>query len=450
MKKQTVVMIWTSVLLLLVVTCIGIYFVYNNQVTGDKPVEVFSTISTEIDGYSVFDKNGSYSLEKDEDGWHIEDDSKAELDQLAVEKMIATASKITANKRLSRKELALFDSQDVTTVKIDIDNGEDVTIRFLGTSDNFCAFRISGDLRTYAMYESTRNILTPSIESLRITSVFPKLADTGTLPEYYRYTDYEGNVTEIRLKTSGELAKGKNSRYMMVKPYVREVDDDAFEQLIAVKIPLIKVKNFVKNPLDEKLEYGLDEKSRAELSFVWDDVTESLFLGRAEGGAVFAMKKDKTEVFLIDAALLEFLQIEPFFVLDSGILKNEKEKVTGVKVEKGDAVYNITSSKINNDSRQYFLNGKAASSYVFAEILEALGDMSFKNEIDKEPKNTRDIQITVFYENGDAQSITLVKTNEKAYAVFLNGKAEFEVYSDDVNELLEELKEASLNPMKMD
>ncbi|MBQ9737384.1 MAG: DUF4340 domain-containing protein [Clostridia bacterium] len=450
MKKQTVVMIWTSALLLLVVTCIGIYFVYNNQVTGDKPVEVFSTISTEIDGYSVFDKNGSYSLEKDEDGWHLEDDRKAELDQMAVEKMIAAASKITANKRLSRKELALFDSQDVATVKIDTNNGEDVTIRFLGRADNFCAFRISGDLRTYAMYESTRNILTPSIESLRITSVFPKLADTGTLPEYYRYTDYEGNVTEVRLKTGSELAKGKNNRYMMVKPYVREVDDDSFEQLIAVKIPLIKVKNFVKNPSKDKSDYGLDEKSRAELSFVWDDVTENLFLGRAEGGAVFAMKKDKEEVFLIDAALLEFLQLEPFFVLDSGILKNAKEKVTGVTVEKGDMVYNITSSKINNELRQYLLNGKAASSYVFDEILDALGDMSFKNEIDKEPKNTRDIQITVYYENGETQSISLVKTNEKAYAVFLNNKAEFEVYSDDVNELLEELKEASLNPMKMD
>ena len=153
---------------------------------------------------------------------------------------------------------------------------------------------------------------------------------------------------------------------------------------------------------------------------------------------------------MIDAALLEFLQLEPFFVLDSGILKNAKEKVAGVTVEKGDMVYNITSSKINNDLRQYFLNGKAASSYVFAEILEALSDMSFKNEIDKEPSNTRDIQITVYYENGESQNITLVKTNEKAYAVFLNGKAEFEVYSDDVNELLEELKEASLNPMKMD
>ncbi len=448
MRKRTVVIILLAALLLLAI-CIGIYLAYNYQMSKNVPTDVFSCISSQIEGYKVTDQGASYSLEKEDGVWYLEGDQSAQLDQDAVSKMIAAASKITASKRLSRKELSSFDMSDITTVKIDVDDGEDVVIRFLGTSNNMCAFRVSGDRRAYAMYAQTKDILAPSIESLRITSVFLELSKTETLPQYYRYTDYDGETTEIRLKTNSEFVKGKNNRYMMVKPYLREVDDDSFEQQIAVKIPLLKAKSFVEKPSNDKSEYGLDEKSRAELEFVWDDQRETLYLGKEEGGIVFAMKKSDESIFLIDALSLEFLQVEPFFILDSGILKSDSERIMGVKIEVKDMVYNITSSKNGENSRQYFINGKAISSYVFDEILEKLSDISFKNEIYKAPQNTKDIKITVSYENVSTQEISLVKTSEKACAVFLNGNAEFEVDKEDVDDFIEELKEALNNPQRI-
>lgn len=449
MKRQSVVLTWAATLLLLVVICCAIFFGMGDYARTET-VEAFSCISSKIEEYSVSDKTGGYTLKKGDDGWYLESDEKAGLNQSAVEKMVAAASKITASGTISRKDLEKFDMSDPKTVKLEIDDNEDVEIQFLGTSQNLCAFRISGDRKTYVMYESAREILAPPLDALRITGVFPKLTDTDTLPDYYRYTDYDRNVTEIRTKTSAELARGKNNRYMMLKPYKHEVDDDLFEQQIAVKIPAIKEHSFVKSPSADKTSYGLDEDSRAELSFRWDGKQETLYMGKSENGLVFAMKDGKTDVFLIETALLEFLQIEPFFILDSGILKNMAEKITGVRIAKGDTVYNITSSKTGSGLRQYFINGKTTSSYVFNEILEDLGDMSFKNEIDKEPQNTRDIEIFVYYENDEPQRISLVKTSEKSYAVFLNGKAEFEVGNEYVEELMEELKDAINNPMQMD
>ncbi len=449
MKRQTVVLIWAAALLLLVVTCCAIFFSIGGF-TRTEAMEAFSCTSSKIEEYTVSDKTGGYTLEKGDDGWYLENDKKARLNQLMVEKMVAAVSKITASGTISRKDLEKFDMSNPRTVKLEIDDNEDVEIQFLGTSQNLCAFRISGDRKTYVLYESAREILAPSLDSLRITGVFPNLTDTDTLPDYYKYTDYDGNVTEIRTKTSAELARGKNNRYMMIKPYKREVDDDLFEQQIALKIPVILAHSFVKSPSADKTSYGLDEGARAELSFRWDGKKETLYMGKSENGLVFAMKDGKEDVFLIEAALLEFLQTEPFFILDSGILKNMAEKITGVRIEKGDTVYNITSSKTGSGLRQYFINGKTASSYVFNEILEDLGDMSFKNEIDKEPQNTRDIEIFVYYENDETQMISLVKTGEKSYAVFLNGKAEFEVDSEYVDDLMEELKDAINNPMRMD
>ena len=452
MKKHTIALIWTAALIVLVLGFLCIYLGSNGLFgnTVNKPIEVFNCSSAKIEGYSVTSNKGNYELEKEKDGWYIEDDKKAELDQSAIEKMIASASKITANGTISRKQLAEFDKTDKRTLEIDVEDGEDLKIWFLGSRNNLCAFKVSGDIRTYVMYESVRDILTPPLENLRITAVFPELLKTDTLPDYYTYQDYDKTVMEVRTKTASELATGKNNKYMMERPYKREVDDDSFEQQIAVKIPLMRVKEFIKNPSEDKSVYGLDPTSRAELSFLWNKKTYTLYLGKSENGAVYAMKKDKSDVFTINAPMLEFLQVEPFYILDSGILKNISEKITGVKVVKGDTVYNITSSKGADGLRQYFLNGKAASSYVFNEIIEELGDLKFKNEIHKEPQNTKDIEITVSYENGSTQNISLVKTSEKAYAVFSGGKAEFEIYTKDVYELMEELNEAINNPAKMD
>lgn len=451
MKKQTVVLIWASALLLLVVTCC-IAFIAGSVggFTKSGTYQAFVCSSAKIEGYSVYDKTSGYTIEKEDGIWRVEGDRRAELDQLAIEKMAGAASNITAIGTLSRKDLEKFDLTDVRTISLEVDDGDDVDIRFLGTLDGKCAFRVSGDRTTYVMYEASRDILTPALDALRITRVFPQLADTGTMPDYYQYTDYDGSVTQVRLKTSSELAIGKNNKYMMERPYRREVDDDSFEQQIAVKIPAIKAQSFVNNPEADKTVYGLDKASRAELSFNWDKKRETLYLGKSENGAVFAMKEGNAEVFLINSSLLEFLQIEPFFILDGGILKANAEKILEVKISKDDMLCNITSQKNNEEPRKYFINGKAASSFVFDEIIEELGDISFRSEIDKAPSNTKDIQITVLYDGMGTQDISLVKTSEKAYAVFLNGKAEFEVASDDVEDLMEELKEAINNPAKMD
>ena len=449
MKRHSVVLIWAAALLLLVVICCAIFFGVGGF-TRTEAVEAFACASGKIQEYSVSDKNGGYILEKGDGGWYLESDKKAGLNQSAVEKMVAAVSNITAMGTISRKDLERFDISNMKTVRLEIDDHEDVEIKFLGTSENLCAFSISGDRKMYVMYESARDILAPTLDSLRVNDVFPQLVSVDTLPEYYKYTDYDGSETEVRLKTSAELASGKNNMYMMEKPYRREINDESFEQQVAVKIPAIKAHSFVKSPSADKTVYGLDKDSRAKLSFRWDGNQETLYLGRSENGQVFAMKDGSEDVFTINSAQLEFLQVEPFFILDSGILKTDPDKVVGMKIVKGGEIYNITATGTNQTSRQYLINGKVASDYVFSKILESLGNISFKNEIDKAPENTKDIQITVAYEGTQNQNISLVKSGENAYAVFLNGKAEFEVDRKYVDELMKELKDAINNPMRLD
>ncbi|MDO4744556.1 MAG: DUF4340 domain-containing protein [Clostridia bacterium] len=452
MKRQTVVLVWAAAILLLVVACFaGIYFVWDQGYTKNEPVEAFSCISTEIEGYAVSDKNGRYSLEKDDGIWQVEGDKTAELDQTAIGKMVAAASKITATGTLSRKDLEKFDISDTKTVMLEVDDRDDVEIRFLGTLENLCAFKVSGDRRIYVMYAATRDILAPKLDALRITDVFPSLAKTDTLPDYYSYTDYDGTVMELRVKNATELTQSKNNRYIMQKPYLREVDDDLFEQQIAVKIPGLKATTFVNSQSQNLVVYGLDNASRATLSFKWNGTNETLYLGKAKDGAVFAMKDNSDSIFTINSSLLEFLQIEPFYILEGGILKAHADNILSLKVIEGENVYNITASSRDGADRRFYINGKAASEDVFEDIVEELADIKFKNELDNVPENTGDIIITVSYNNAaHTQTVSLVKTRQKSYAVFIDGTAEFEVESADVDELMQKLRDASKNPIKMD
>ncbi|MBR5614189.1 MAG: DUF4340 domain-containing protein [Clostridia bacterium] len=456
MKKQTVVIIWAAALLLLVVSCFGIYYFYdavNTRGNSNKNIEVFTCLPDSITEYSVADKNGEYTLEKIGDEWRVDDKSVNNLNAEKVKKLMHSASGIKAVGTVGKKELSKFDTADKRRLEIKVASGtddEDIEIEFLGASGGLCAFRIEDDRKTYLMYESMRDILTPSLNSLRVTEVFEGLAQSETFPDYYKYTDYDGAVVEVRTKTAAELAKSKNNRYIMEKPYKKEVSDEAFEQQIAVKIPALQAADFIKAPQNME-EIGLDEKSRAELNFKWDGKTQTLYLGSNNGGMVYANKKGTDAVFTINSSLLEFIQIDPFFILEDSVLKTDTDSIQSVIVKANGEVYNITSTNRKGENPQFYVNGKAASEDVFEKVIDKLDDIKFLSELTSVPKDTKDIVVTVNYNNtAGSQTITLSRLADKNYAAFIDGKAEFAVNGKAADELLEELKNAVKNPMKTD
>lgn len=453
MKKQTAILVWSAILLLIIVGCVAMYVVPGRSSEGYTPKsqEVFTCVSTDIRAYTVIDKNGEYTIEKKDRDWVIKNDPKAELDGTKVSKLLASASKITAIGTVGEKALKNFDTSVSDTVTIDIAGKPAAQLKFIGRLNDICAFTVSGDDKVYAMYAATRDILLPKVDSLRITVVFPHLTQKDSLPDYYCYTDYDGSVTEVRVKTNSEFAKSKDNRYIMEKPYIREVDDDLFEQQIAVKIPAMEISAFEPQPIKSLQVYGLDEKSRATMKISWDGIDETLYLGIAKDGLVYAAKADLESVFTISSSQLEFLNLDPFYILESGILKSDVEHIRSVTVKNGEDVYTVTTEYKDGKKSQFSVNGKAASEDVFDEIMETLGDISFMQELGTAPQNTEDIVLTVVYDNAAAsQTISLAKNGEKAFAVFMDGNAEFAVSKADVDELLKILKYASKDPIRVD
>lgn len=456
MKKQTVVIIWAAALLLLVVSCFGIFYFYNEPDSigkTNKNIEVFGCTPESIVKYSVSDKNGEYSIKKISNDWCTDDNNVTNLNIEKINQLIYSASNIKAVGTISKRKLAEFDTSDAKKLEIDIENEtdtENIEIRFLGTRQGFCAFKVEDAPQIYIMYQSTCDILTPSLNSLRVSEVFKELAQKDSFPEYFSYIDYDRTGFEVRTKTADELAKSKKNRYIMEKPYKREVDDELFEQQIAVKIPMLQATAFIKEP--ESLEgLGLDENSRAEFTFIWDGISETLYLGKNNGGLIYAKKKGTDGIFTINSLGLEFLNIDPFYILENSVFKINTDGIQSVIVKAQGEDYNITVADLNTEAPRFYVNGKAASENVFNEVLNKLDNVNFIGELITIPPNTADIVVTINCNNtAESQTISLAKQSDKNYAAFIDGKAEFSVNGEAVAELLEKLKEASNNPMKVE
>lgn len=447
MKKQKVTIILIIALLLLGVGSFGIYSFVNSENSGKvENIELFSCVPSAISGYCVKNGDNSYTLVKKDNMWSVEDNEVAVLDQKLVQEIVNSASRVVAQGTLSERKLKEFESTESQSLEIRLENGMSLLLTFVGQKDETCAARVNKGEEAFLLRKSVRDILLADLDKLRISLVFDNLRKTDEVLTSYSFTDYDGSETRIRTKTAVEISRNGENRYIMDVPYKKDVDDEKFEQQIVVRIPAVAATKYVDDFPENLADYGLDKDSRAVLRFRWGDTEEVLYLGTEEGGLVHAVKEGKDGVFVINASQLEFLRTEPFFILESGILRSEIENVAAITVETGDERFDV---KRAGGGRTFYVNGKAASPAAFEAVAEKLGNLELVSEVIDIPENKRDVSLTVVFDNGTAtQSISLSKLNDKEYAAFINGTAEFTVAGETVDELLEELRGVSNNPMK--
>lgn len=324
MKKQTVVVLWSLAILVLVGGCCGWYIYRGLREKGEeRGTEVFSCLPADIVAYSVSGGGAedSYTLEKRDGKWQFEDGGAAVADAAKVETLINAASRITALKRISEAERRQFKTAAGTAEKLfvlKLKDGSEFRAEFLGTVKGSSAFSVNTDENIYTMNTSLRDMLTPTKEKLAVTSIF----DGGTLLGI-KYTEPSGKALEIKRERDGD----GNAGYAVTKPYKIRGDYEKAEQLAESDIPNISIVKFIENPSENMENYGLDEASRAVLTVemnadVQKEDTESteetenvkktivLYLGKSDGGAVYAMKDGETGVFMINAGPAELLRAE--------------------------------------------------------------------------------------------------------------------------------------------
>ena len=444
MKKQSIVLVWSAIVLFVIIaSLIVIYFADDSskKYTAEEH-NVFSCASDRINKYTVKDKNYQYTIEKNDENWLFQNEEVSEIEMDVFRKVLACAANIKAIGTVNDKQFSRFNTEETKELEICTDDGRSAVIVFCGRLDELCAFSVKGDKQIYVMYAATMEILTPQPDAVRVKKVFPNLATKETLPEYYCYESSAGDCLEIRQKSNQELVNGKDNRYAMEKPFKRDVVDELFEQQIALNILALKIQAY-ENPIKELSDYGLDKDSRSQLRFRWDGEEIVLFLGAFDDGAVYAAKQDFKSVFKINSSQLEFLDYDPFFLLERGILRADIQNVSAVKVSYGEKKYEILTKKQDGNAR-CMINGNIIGNDDYQAIMDKLDNLSIESEIDTVPENKNDITLKITYDNGAAvQNISFTKIKDKAYAMFEDNRAEFVVGTDDMNELLKVLEETA-------
>ncbi len=447
MKKQTVVMLWACAILLVVVSCVGVYiFGRINEKKQNAAIEVFVCSASEISGYSVEDGDEGYKLVRSRGGWLVEKNSVAAIDVKKAESLVGSAARIVANGKIKKDS---FERKETKKIVIELNDGTQKTVSFVGVSGDSSVFTVSGDDGLYTMYTANRDILTPSLNALRRLEIFEFAdGDAGSI-DSYEYRDNDGTVLCVRHKNADELSKSGTNKYIMTEPYVRSVDDERFEQQILVKLPAIKAEKFVDDFPDGVEKYGLDEAARAALAISCGGKTETLFIGRNDGGLVYAMKEGQDGVFALNSAQLEFLQTEPFYIIEGSLLKAELEKVNRVVVRTGGAEFDIRREDGKDGARRYYINGKDTDEAAFDEGVSAIGKINILGELTVDVKNTADISVLVYYDApAEVQKIELAETDGKSYAAFVDNKAQFAVDKNVIDDIIKGLAELASEPLK--
>ncbi len=450
MKNRKAVII-SVILILIIVSGLCLYFALGGEEKSAATYkDVFECRISDIVGYTVFDGENGFSLEKSGEEWQVKGDSTNVLNQQKVQELLGNVSVISVLDVDSGISEAEFLKMPKQTVSIALNDGSEHTFNFAVLNNEKCALNISDNDEIFVAHLSLRDILVAKLENLRHKFLFDGLNKSDEALTYYSYLDYDKNKTVVRMKNANELSKGKKTSYIMVEPYNEDVDDELFEQQIAVNIPILTAEKYVSNPTEELSEYGLDRESRAELSFTWGKRNEVLYLGKNENGFVYGMLKDSEGIFMINATKLGFLKTEPFYILDTGILASEPEKVSRITVTSGDVAYVVSSRKAaDGENSLYFINDNPTTEENFVAMVEMLDEIKLKGELLTVPENSDGIKIEITYGNGySGQRLVFVQTTDKDYAMFADGTAKFAVDKAAVDGFVNALDAASKNPLK--
>lgn len=451
MKKQTVVVVWAVGILLAVVCGVAVYLrssIKNTAKTTEEKA-VFECVSSDIVGYSVKNKDYSYSIYKGDSGWAVKNSPVARLDEEKTVQLLKYASMILSNGSVKKSELSGFDKSNTASIKISLVNNKEYTINFLGTKGQDCAFSVSTGSDIYKTELSKTAALMPSLESLRVAEVFEKLSGLEKRLESFEYEKRGGARIALRVKQGDELAEGKN-KFLLTEPYVWEADDEKVVQQITVNIPGLKKVRFLDGEAKNAALYGLDEKTRSTMSFTADKKRRTLYIGKNDGGIVYAMEEGGNDIFAISASQLAFLETEPFYLIDTKLVNSDVKLLSFAKLSVGNDNYEI-KRQLSGEKTVFSINGADMNERAFNELAEAVTKLEITGTVKGKAQNKAEYKsaITLVADFGGTQlEVKFLPYEAKSYAVQIGGIERFTVDKDEIDTVVNKFKESVKNPIK--
>jgi hypothetical protein len=241
--------------------------------------------------------------------------------------------------------------------------------------------------------------------------------------------------------------------WQMVQPYNEPmgVDSEGFQKILE-SIPNISINEFVEDAPEDLGKYGLDEPA-SELVVKDNENTLHLYFGSdADEDKVYCKTADSDTVYTVNKAILEFMDTDPFSLVEKFAFIVNIDNVDKIVVEGGGKTHTLTLSRTTKEAQEegeedevvttYNVDGQDVEEDPFKKYYQSLIGILVDAENDKEIEEEPEVKTTFYLNKGGNREIHVnyVPYNDEFYAVFRSGKAEFVVHRGQVEKMLEDLE----------
>ncbi len=459
MKKGKTIIALLGVLIILLVSyvCVkGIPKKNNENKNLSQSIQIINLNQNEITKVILTIDKNIITLEKNEKEWTVAD-SDFKLDQNELNSLVNCFTPMYAERVIedAAKELDKYGLKNpFATAAVILKDGTKKEL-YLGSKThvgNSYYLMISGDTKVYAVDERYTSFFHTNISDLRDRSL---LAVNLKELTYVKLAEKNKPAIELEANNSqSEIEKAYNLNYWQLsKPYSepKEVNRDKMNDIIS-GFSQLTIGEFVEDHPKSLEIYGLD-KPIFEIVLKDKTNTDKVSFGKDKDENTIYFKTDKSEaIYTMPKSELRPFKIKPFDIIlkvaYSINIDNLDQIIIEAKGNKSVIDLSRTTKKAEKQGEKdevvttYQVDNKEIEESSFKNFYKNLIGIFIDSEIDKSLEEKTEIKTTFILNKGDKKRVTVnyVPYNDEFYAVFKNGKADFVVARNKVENMLNELE----------
>lgn len=457
-KKSKNILILVVVLGLL----IGAYYYVNNRPVKDEEpvnekVEISKFDKEKLVKMTIKTKDSTLTLTKEGEEWTVDYPHEIALNQSAIDDIAYSFASLYAERVVDEepKDLSDYGLKDPqATAEGELEDGEK-KVFYLGdktpTGDTYYLMA-KDDPKVYVVWMNHGEHFTYELSDIREK----KLPAIDKMDFNYLKIEKKGErPIEIRKneKQTEEQASFGLGLWQMTMPYNEPmgVDGDKFQNTLD-SIPSFTIKDFIDDDPQDLGKYGLDEPE-AEFIFKDSENTLKLYIGKEhDEKTVYFKLPDSKAVYTMEKSKLEFMDLDPFTVVDKFACIVHIDDVDKIVIEGRGKSYTATIERTTKKAEKegeeeevvetYKLDGQEVEEKPFKKYYQSLIGLMVDAENTKEPEGEAEVKTTFYLNKGKDREIHVdyVPYDNDFYVAVRGGKSEFVVSKQQVNKMLDTLE----------
>jgi hypothetical protein len=360
-----------STLILLLVAAVAGALVYFLEFKDAKPRDekadaskpAFAFKREDLAAITVTRAGKTVMVENQDNKWVIKQPVTAPADQSALDSLVGDIAnaKVERNLAASAEEIKSYGLQEpAVTLEVKLKNGEQHRLR-LGAKD------FSG-LSVYGLVDDTKEVaLLPASLLTSADKSLDDLRDRAVLG----VTQYEMGSVAIN-NEHGRVALAKqDSNWVLKSPVEAPADEGEVSSLLG-DVTSAKAAEFVSEAGDDLAKFGLDKPKVTFTAQLQGGGERSLLLGNKDGERYFAKNSERPQIFKVESALYDKLNLKPAGLRSKEIVKLNKDDLTRVEIKNPNLTLAAEKDKDNKwiIKEPAELKDKEAQSYKLFDPLE--------------------------------------------------------------------------------